>query len=200
MGMAKRSGARVESLSGNASSATRDAIIQATEQLLRDEGYAALTSRNIGSRAGIKPPLIHYYFDSLDELYLTVFRQTAEEGLRRIEEALRSPQPVSGVWGIMSDPAGARFTMEFTALALHRAPIRAEMAAFSDRVRERITEGFEQHFARRKTPAPLPSIIVQMMLVALAAFLTQEKAISIDKGHDLLEESVRDWLATLDGP
>lgn len=181
-------------------SATRNAIIEATEQLLREDGYAALTSRNIGTRAGVKPPLIHYYFDSLDELYVTVFRRAAEGGLRLIEEALESERPIKAVWDIMSDPAGARFTLEFTALALHRAPIRQEIAAFSDLVRDRITESFRQHFERRNVSAPFPAMVVQMMLVALAGFITEEKAISITKGHAILEDSIESWIATLDGP
>lgn len=190
--MAKWTGAQDES-------ATRTAIIDATEQLIREEGYAALTSRTIGARAGVKPPLIHYYFDSLDDLYLTVFRRASQDGLRRIEEALKSDRPVRAVWEIMSDPTGARFTMEFNALALHRAPISEEMAAFSSLVRDRITEGFERHFQERRIASPLAPVIVHMMMVAVAAFLTQEKAIGTSKGHAVLEESVESWLATLDG-
>lgn len=180
-------------------SATRNAIIDATEQLIREEGYAALTSRNIGARAGVKSPLIHYYFDSLDDLYLTVFRRASQDGLRRIEEALESEQPLRAVWDIMSDPTGARFTMEFNALALHRPAISQELADFSSLVRDRITAGFERHFERRQVASPLAAIIVHMLMVAVAAFLTQEKAIGTSKGHGALEESVEGWLRMLDG-
>ncbi len=190
--MAKWTGAQDESV-------TRNAIIEATEQLLREEGSAALTSRKIGARAGVKPPLIHYYFESLDELYLTVFRRVSQDGFRRIEEALKSDRPVKAVWEIMSDPNGARFTMEFNALALHRASIGQEMATFSGMVRDRVTEGFERHFQERQIASPLAAVIVHMLMVAVAAFLTQEKAIGASKGHAVLEESVESWLATLDG-
>lgn len=180
-------------------SATRTALIDATEQLLIEEGYAALTSRSIGARAGVKPPLIHYYFDSLDDLYLTVFRRTAEAALRRIDEALLTERPVKAVWDILSDPSGARFTMEFNALALHRPSISRALAEFSSVVRDRITEGFEQHFRSRGVASPLPPMIVHMLMVAVAGFLTQEKAINTSKGHAMLEAAVDAWLAFFDG-
>lgn len=190
--MAKWTGVKDES-------ATRNAIIEATDQIIREEGYAALTSRNIGARAGVKAPLIHYYFDSLDDLYLTVFRRASQDGLRRIEEALESAQPVRAVWEIMSDPTGARFTMEFNALALHRPVISQELADFSSLVRDRVTQGLERHFQRRRIEPPLAAIIVHMLMVAVAAFLTQEKAIGTAKGHGALEDSVEGWLRMLDG-
>lgn len=180
-------------------SATRTALIDATEQLLQEEGYAALTSRRIGARAGVKSPLIHYYFESLDDLYLAVFRRTAQEALRRIDEALRSERPARAVWEIMSDPGGARFTMELTALALHRASISHELATFSGMVRDRVAQGFERRFQARGIASPLPAVVAQMLMVAVAAFLTQEKAIGISKEHAKLEAAVETWLEFLDG-
>jgi AcrR family transcriptional regulator len=192
MPMARWTGAQDESN-------TRNAIIEATDQLIREEGYAALTSRQIGIRAGVKSPLIHYYFDSLDDLYLTVFQRASENGLRRIDVALNSEDPVRAVWEIMSDPTGARFTMEFNALALHRPAISQALAEFSGLVRDRITEGFERHFKRRRIASPLAPVIVHMLMVAVAAFLTQEKAIGATKGHGALQQAVEQWLRMLDG-
>ena len=62
-------------------SAMRDALIDATEQLIREEGYAAVSTRRIAAKAGVKGPLIHYYFNTIDDLYLAVFRRIADEGL-----------------------------------------------------------------------------------------------------------------------
>ena len=46
-----------------------------------EEGYAAVTSRRVADAAGLKPQLVHYYFRTMEDLFLEVFRRRAEEGL-----------------------------------------------------------------------------------------------------------------------
>ena len=59
----------------------RGVLLDAAEQLLLEEGYAAVTSRRVAERAGLKPQLVHYYFRTMEDLFLEVFRRRAEEGL-----------------------------------------------------------------------------------------------------------------------
>lgn len=63
--------------------ATRHVLIEATAQIMLDEGYAAATSRRVAARAGVKPPLVHYYFPSMDDLFVAVLRDKAEANLVR---------------------------------------------------------------------------------------------------------------------
>ena len=60
----------------------RGLLLDAAEQLMIEEGYAAVTSRRLASKAGLKPQLVHYYFRTMEELFLEVFRRRAEEGLQ----------------------------------------------------------------------------------------------------------------------
>ena len=46
--------------------ATREALIEATAQIMLDEGYAAATSRRVAAKAGVKAALVHYYFPSMN--------------------------------------------------------------------------------------------------------------------------------------
>ena len=57
---------------GAESSTTRQALLDAAEQVMREEGYAAVTSRRVAQRAGLKPQLVHYYFRTMDELFLAL--------------------------------------------------------------------------------------------------------------------------------
>src|SRR5690349_20615746 len=50
----------------------------ATAQIMLEEGYAASTSRRVAAKAGVKPALVHYYFPSMDDLFLAVLRDSAE--------------------------------------------------------------------------------------------------------------------------
>ena len=70
---------------GAVDSKTRARLVDAAEQLLLEEGYAAVSSRRVGAQAGLKPQLVHYYFRSMDELFLEVFRRRADANLARFE-------------------------------------------------------------------------------------------------------------------
>ena len=76
----------------------RGVLLDAAEQLLLEEGYAAVTSRRVAEKAGLKPQLVHYYFRTMEDLFLAVFRRRAEEGLEVLATALASPQPLWALW------------------------------------------------------------------------------------------------------
>src|SRR5947208_5332137 len=112
---------------GGVDSNTREELLDAAEQLMLEEGYAAVTSRRVGRKSCISPQLVHYYFRTMDDLFLAVFRRRAEEGLARFEEALKIAPTLRTIWYVGRDTPGANFNLEFAALANHRKAIRAEM-------------------------------------------------------------------------
>ena len=91
---------------------TRSALLDAAEALLLAEGYAAVTSRRIGERAGANSALIHYYFESMDGLFVELFRRGAERGLERQATALHSPQPLWALWDVLHDQINNVRTVE----------------------------------------------------------------------------------------
>ena len=99
----------------------RVVLLDAAERLMLEEGYAAVTSRRVAEKAGLKPQLVHYYFRTMGDLYLAVFRRRAEQGLEAQAQALQSAQPLCALWRCSSDPRITAFTVEFMALASHRA-------------------------------------------------------------------------------
>ena len=113
---------------GAENSATRALILEATEQLIRDEGYAAISTRRVAAKAGLKPSLVHYYFTTTDDLLLAVSRRGAEESDRLMEEALRSDDPIRALWAYLTDTSRIAVALEFMALANHRKAVRAHMA------------------------------------------------------------------------
>src|SRR5215470_9049592 len=68
----------------------RTVLLDAAERLMLEEGYAAVTSRRVAEKAGLKPQLVHYYFRTMGELYLAVFRRRADQGLEAQSAALKS--------------------------------------------------------------------------------------------------------------
>src|SRR5689334_4579346 len=77
---------------------TKQAILDATEAIMREEGYAAVSSRRVAERAGYKSKLVHNHFRSMDELFLALFRRSEEAFLASQARALASPHPLREIW------------------------------------------------------------------------------------------------------
>lgn len=59
----------------------KEAILEAARALLGELGTTRVTLRSVAERAGVRPPLVNYYFGSKDELFEAVIEEVAE-GLR----------------------------------------------------------------------------------------------------------------------
>jgi AcrR family transcriptional regulator len=158
-------------------------MLDLAEKLMLDDGYAGLTSRRLAARAGVKQPLVYYYFRTMDDLFLAVFRRLAEDGLERLKAALVAPEPIRALWVLYSDRSRTALMMEFLALANHRKVVKREIARYVERCRTLEVEGLNRLFAARGTEVQIPSLIVSVLLTSLARGLVQEHALGISKGH-----------------
>jgi AcrR family transcriptional regulator len=186
---------------GAETSKTRSALLDAAERLMLEEGYAGVTSRRIAAAAGLKPPLVHYYFRTMDDLFLALFRRRADWGLDRQTSALGSTQPLWSLWDLSRDPRGAAFTMEFTALANHRKAIAAELAASAERYRGGLFEAFRQVLARYGIDeTEYPPMVCAVLLTSISTFLVIEQAmLEMSTGHAETVAFVEDLIRRLEG-
>ena len=186
---------------GAETSKTRAVLLDAAETLMLQEGYAAVTSRRVAAAAGLKPQLVHYYFRTMDDLFLALFRRRAEQGLERQARAFESEQPLWAVWELSRDPRGNALTMEFTALANHRKEIRAELAASAERYRCELREGLETVFERYGVRAEeLPPLVCTILLTSLSRVLVIEhETLGMTTGHAETLAFVEGLLHRLEG-
>src|SRR3954464_7451962 len=91
-------------------------ILDATEQIMLRDGYAAVTSRRVEAEAGIK---LHYHFGTLDDLFIALVRRHGETSVARLTDALASPEPLRAWWRLASDRRGSGLLVELTAAANH---------------------------------------------------------------------------------
>jgi AcrR family transcriptional regulator len=184
---------------GAADSKTRARLVEAAERLLLDEGYAAVTSRKVGARAGLKPQLVHYYFRTMDELFIEVFRRRAEENVSRFERAMAEGPSLRTLWRLNADLRGAAFSVEFVALANHRKEIRAEIARYAERFRaaqlDALTAALQ---ADGVTTEQVPPIVALLMMTGLSQVLALEQALGVTAGHDATVSFVQDIIDRLE--
>jgi AcrR family transcriptional regulator len=189
---------------GLESGAPRAAIVRATEQLIREQGFATITSRIIAAKAGVKPPLIHYYFSSMDDLYVEVFRLGAEADFLLMSAILETDHPLREMWRLSCDPNATRFVTEFMAIANHNVPVRAEISRYAKKRRELQAEAVSRHLALRGVTPPISPIVIAVLVENVARGLVLESALDISLGHDeveaFLDACLRDLEASVQAP
>ncbi len=159
----------------------RARILDAAEQIMLREGYAAVTSRRVEAVAGVK---LHYHFGTVDDLFVAVFRRRAERNVERIRDALSSPKPLRAWWELASDPRGTALLVELTAAANHRPPLQAEVAELARDVRrmemEALTSILDEYGI---DPDAFPPSLVAAAVQGLALVVVQDEVRGFDTGH-----------------
>ena len=183
------------------SSETRDALLDAAERLMVEAGYAAVSSRRVAAQAGVNVGLVYYYFATMDELFIALFRRGAQRSLERQAEVLSSEQPLWGLWDLTHQQSNPAVTMEFIALANHRKAIKAEIADYSRKFRTMQLEVMPkvlERYGLDLTTWPAASIMV--MMTGISRFLLIEEAFDLDTGHAETVDLIERQITALEGP
>jgi AcrR family transcriptional regulator len=185
---------------GAESSATRAAILDAADRLVRDEGYGALSTRRVATLAGLKPSLVHYYFPATDDLWLALCRRGAEKSDAMLDAALASDDPLKALWDFFADTSRTGVTLEFMALANHKPAIRAEMVAHSERMRERQVEALTRLLGGQIAAlGACPPAGFALVLAGIGRALVMEGGMGVNAGHAEARAFVEHWIAGLSG-
>lgn len=116
--------------------AKRERILDATEELILERGYAGVSSRSVAGRVGMQAPHLHYYFPTIDDLFVAVLRRRSSRSVERMAGALDGPEPLRTWWRIASDRRGTALFVELMAAANHRPALGAELASIAAAVRD----------------------------------------------------------------
>jgi AcrR family transcriptional regulator len=76
---------------------TRQQILEAAFETLREEGFSAATSRAVARRGGFNQALVFYYFGSMDGLLLAALDSTKEQRLTAYRETLAAATTIEDV-------------------------------------------------------------------------------------------------------
>ncbi|MCT7660568.1 TetR/AcrR family transcriptional regulator [Mycobacterium deserti] len=175
-------------------------LLDAAEQMLLEEGYASVTSRRVAEKAGLKPQLVHYYFRTMEDLFLAVFRRMAEAGLRVLTTVLASPQPLWSLWRFSTQPEATRLTMEFMGLANHRKALRAEIVYYAERFREEQNEAISAALRRYGFEGDdVPPVVWTVFATGVSQLLVMERALGMTTGHAEAFEYCERWIRRLEG-
>jgi AcrR family transcriptional regulator len=164
---------------------SRTAILAAAQQIMREDGYAAVSSRRIAVRAALKSQLVHYYFKTMDELFLALFRDVEAQFFARLDRAAASRRPLRAVWEVCKDIHGPRLTKEFVAMATHHESLRAEIARSAERTRGVFVAQLTHALAANGiSPDIWPPLALAVLMDGAGRLLIADHTLGATAGHD----------------
>ncbi|HSA50028.1 MAG TPA: TetR/AcrR family transcriptional regulator [Yinghuangia sp.] len=159
-------------------------LLDCAVQLMLEEGYAAVSYRSLAAKAGVTSGLVQYYFPTFDDLFIALVRDRSERTLRKLEEGLRTDQPLRALWKYASNKDAAALTAELMGAANHRKKLRAEIAQAGEDAR-RLVLAAVSHNPKYRTfygAAVSPDVVVFLM-TATPRMVIMEQAAGMTTAH-----------------
>ena len=183
------------------------ALLDAAERLLIDVGYAAVTTRRVAEEAGLNHGLVHYYFGSMDELFIQVLERFAQ----RFADLLRVVYEDPNLTFLQKWRAGAEFLqqepiadfpkilLELAAMSWNNPPLQTRMQLVHAEFRETIREPFRvamHEYGLDQEQLPLDAVISLVVSYQLGQLV--ERLSGVNAGQAELAAAIDRWLAELD--
>jgi len=180
--------------------AARTLILDVTQRLMLDEGYAAVSTRRNAKEAGLAAALVHYYFPTTDELFIALHRRLTDRQLEELRIVLASENPIRSLWEFQTTWTHASLGVEFMALANHRKAIREEIARRTESARDVQAELLEPFLNRSQSrPGSCNALSIATLLMGVARTLVNEESIGIMRGHEDVRALV-EWVVNQVSP
>jgi AcrR family transcriptional regulator len=142
---------------------------------------------------------VHYYFRTMDDLFLEVFRRRADASLAHFERTVAADKSLRTLWDLNADPRGAAFMTEFVALANHRKSIRTEIAGYAERSRAAQLVALTAALRANGVPEDdLPPIVGLLLMTGLSQVLSLERVLGVTAGHDATVSFVQEVISRLE--
>jgi AcrR family transcriptional regulator len=159
----------------------RRRILDAAEEIMLKDGYAAISSRSVAAAVGIQAPLVHYYYPTLDDLFVAVLQRRAGRNVEAMAEALGSPEPLRAWWELASNPRGTALFVELLAAANHRPALKAEVGGIAREVRRMQMKALDTLLVEYGIDSDLfPPAFVAAAIQGLAFSAVQDHAAGYD--------------------
>lgn len=178
----------------------REDLLDSAQAIMLEEGYAAVSSRRVAARIGCTAALVYYYFDTMEDLFLTLFRRMADQTLERQRAALHTTQPLWALWELSCDASNAALSMEFIALANHHKSIKSEITDYAVRTRQIQVDVLTGVLDGYGLPsAEYQPVALMFFMAGISRYLIVEEAFGICLGHAEAVEIVERFLRRTEG-
>jgi len=185
---------------------TESAFLDAAERLLIEVGYAGITTRRLAEEAGANAGLVHYYFGSMEEVFVRALERFTQRLIARQREMYAADVPFIDKWRtamqyLDQDLAAGypKVWHELQALGWNRPEIRERVASVNGEWRVVLREAFGRaldEYGLDPDRYPLEAIVSLVMTFNVGIEL--ERLSGIHDGHRELLAWVDSWLEKLE--
>jgi AcrR family transcriptional regulator len=185
---------------------TEEVFLDAAERLLIEIGYARITTRRLGEEAGANHGLIHYYFGSMEQLFVRVLERYTERLIERQRAMYAAPVPFRQKWRMAMRYLDAdresgyqKIWYELQALAWNRPELRDRVACVRRQWSEVLNGAFTQ--AAEEYGLDTRQFSGKALAVLVGTFnegIMLERLSGIYDGHAELLAMIDSWLESLE--
>lgn len=187
---------------GSEDSESRLRLLDAAQRLLQSEGHHAVTVRRVAAEAGLKRQLVHYYFRSMEELFLEILERAYQPHFERLNKIINDENPVRSIWNLSYVVDAILFEIHVLPLANQFPSIRESIVDFLTKSRAMQVTILRRFLDQKKADSDLPILpnpeAVALFLRGVARELAIEKNLGFLNGHEKALETIEAFLARFD--
>jgi len=185
---------------------TEQAFLDAAERLLVKHGYAEITTRKLAEEAGANHGLVHYYFGSMEELFVQVLERFTERITTRQRAMYTSDKPFLEKWrtaiGYIDQDLAAGYPkvwFELEAMAWNHPHFRPRLIRVHEEWQRLLSEAIagamdDYGLDRRRFPVEGMTALVQTFNLGVLA----ERLIGYGEHHGALFRMIDRWLQAME--
>ena len=189
-----------------ARSANEGAFLDAAERLLVSSGYAGISVRRLADEAGANHGLVHYYFGSMEELFLRVLERFTVRLIERQRAMYSTDAPFIEKWRTamryLDEDVKAGYPkvwFELQAMAWNHPDMRERVARVNAEWRAVLTDAFTaaaKDYGLDRRRFPVAAMVSLVMTFNEGLML--ERVSGISAGHKELLSGIERWLQELE--
>jgi AcrR family transcriptional regulator len=186
---------------------TAERLLDAAERLLVELGHGGITTRRLAAEAGANQGLVHYYFGSIDELFVQVLERFTERLIARQREMYETDAPFIEKWRTAwrfqeEDLRGgySKIWLELQALSWSRPQLRPRVTRVNAEWRAVLRDAYLRaaaEYGLDEEQFPVEALVALTMTFGQGFAL--ERLEGIDEGHADLLDWIERWLESLEG-
>jgi AcrR family transcriptional regulator len=186
---------------------TVEAFLDAAERLLIRVGYARISTRSLAKEAGANHGLVHYYFGSMEELFVRVLERFTARLIARQRAMYAAEMPFADKWRTAMSYLEAdqeagyqKVWLELQAMAWNRPDLQERLRRVNEEWRSVLTDAFTRaahDYGVDRDVFPVEAIVSLVMTFNQGIFL--ERHLGIYDGQSKLLEVIDNLLGRLEG-
>jgi len=177
-----------------------EALLDAAERLLIEQGYGAITTRKLAEKAQVNHGLVHYYFGSMEEVMVQVLERFTTRLVERQRTMYASDRPFlekwRAAWSYQEEDLKSGYSkiwLELQALAWNRPELRERVKHVNQEWRRVLTEALEPAL-REYGFAALSREATVSVVMTMAQGYALERLSDIKEGHAALLTEIEAWM------